>query len=136
MVISRKFNQAILKQQAQKKELGMCKKNQFVASVLLVAALCLAAGQNLFGQCTVCADGATDSAVAVGLSAFRINPDGSTGAAIGSGTIGVCQRIRLRMSVAYSTPGPSGGITVAFSGGQMVIKTASGDFTQNVTPVG
>src|SRR5262249_31767031 len=97
----------------------------------------LTLSQDLFGQaCVTCPDGATDSAVAVAVAAFRINPDGSTGAAIGGGFVGVCSVIRLRMSVAYTTPGPSGGTTVAFSGGQMIIKTASGSFRQDVTPAG
>src|SRR5437773_645154 len=120
------------KQQTERKERGMCKKNNLLV-LMLVGALSLAFSQNLFAQCTVCPAGATDSAVAVGLAAFSINPDGTTGPAI-RGAVGVCQSIRLRMSVAYSTPGPSGGTTVAFSGGRMVIRSASGTFIQDVTP--
>src|SRR5262245_51436991 len=88
---------AIRKQKLQAKEI-MCKKNEFVRLLLVsLTALSLTASQDLFAQaCLVCPPGATDSAVAVGLSAFRINPDGSTGAPIGGGVVGICQKIRLR----------------------------------------
>src|SRR5712692_10142010 len=96
---------------------------------LLAATLSLAGTPDLFGQCTgPCPSGATDSAVGIALAAFRINPDGSTGTAIGSQTIGSCACIRLRMDISYVPIGPSLGTTVAFSGGQMMIQSASGSF--------
>src|SRR5947209_20051107 len=104
---------------------------------LLVVLPIFAARQNLFGQCTnACPPNGTDSGVGVGLSAFLINPDGSTGPAVGGTSVGSCQKLRLRMSISYVATGPSGGASVAFSGGRMVIKTADGVFSQDVTPVG
>src|SRR5439155_21089060 len=45
-----------------------------------------------------------------------------------------CQKIRLRMSISYTTPGASGGTAAAFSGGRMVVHSQSGSFSQDVTP--
>src|ERR1044072_4490913 len=81
MTVFKKLNRAIGKQQTEKKERGMCRKNNIFV-LMLVGALSLAFNQNLFAQCVVCPAGATDSAVAVGLAAFTINPDGTTGPAI------------------------------------------------------
>src|SRR5437899_3320373 len=108
MIVLKRFSRVVGKQQTQKKDPDMCKKNKFVAVVLasVVGALSLASSQNLFAQCTdSCPPGATDTAVAVGLAAFLVNPDGTVQTtAIGSRTVGICRMIQLRMSVQYSTP--------------------------------
>ena len=111
-------------------------KNYRYLTSILVGALSIAASQQAWAQCSPCPANATDTAVGIGLAAFRINPDGSTGPALGTGTAGSCQKIRLRMSLSYVPIGPSGNPTVAFSGGHMVIVTTSGSFSNDVTPVG
>src|SRR6266436_1012573 len=73
------------------------------------------------GWAQSCPADASDTGVAVLMSAFRINADGSTGPAIGGGAIGVCECIRLRMQIRYVTPGPSGGKVAFFEGGTMKV---------------
>src|SRR2546425_41570 len=69
------------------------------------------------------------------LAAFRVRSDGTVETApIAGGSVGPCQKIRLRMSISYTTPGASGGTAAAFSGGRMVIHTESDSFSQDVTP--
>jgi hypothetical protein len=74
------------------------------------------------------------TAVGVALSALRINPDGTTGPAVGPNPIGICECIRLRMSISYLPIGPSGGKTAFFEGGTMTVQTLSGSFVDVVTP--
>src|SRR5215471_19080700 len=98
-------------------------RNKTLIARFFLVSLVLVSNLNLFGQCTgPCPANGTDSGVGVALSAFFINPDGSTGPAIGSSRVGTCQKIRLRMAISYVTTGPSGGPSVAFSGGHMVIR--------------
>src|SRR6266550_5091315 len=110
--------------------------NKITAPVWLVAGLTLVGSPNLFSQCTdSCPLGATEGPASVlGLSAFLIGPDGTTGSAIGTNQVSACSTIRLGMTLSYSPFGASGGTTVAFSGGSMVLKTPSGHFSQDITP--
>ena len=110
--------------------------NKVSVALGIAAGLTLAGNSNVLSQCVnACPPGATDGPMSVlGLSAFRINPDGGTGAAIGTNQVSPCSAIRLRMALFYSPYGASGGTTVAFSGGSMVLKTASGGFSQDITP--
>jgi len=107
------------------------KLGAILGTLMAVSAIC---SSNLSAQ--TCPTDATDTGVAVTLAAFRINPDGSTGAAIGSGSIGVCNCIRLRMSISYVPIGASGGKTAFFEGGTMTVGTLSASFTDDVTPAG
>src|SRR5215831_8110428 len=108
---------------------------KFAATLALLSGL---AAFNVNAQVTTspCPTDATDTGVAVLLSAFRINANGTTGPAIGSGSIGICECIRLRVQITYVTPGPSGGKVAFFSGGTMTVQTLSGSFTDDVTPAG
>src|SRR6266516_1777850 len=94
----------------------------------------LASSSNSWAQS--CPTDASDTGVAVLMSALRINPDGSTGPAIGGGSIGICECLRLRMQIRYVTPGPSGGKVAFFEGGTMKVSTLSGSFMDDVTPAG
>src|SRR5262245_17542360 len=111
----------------------MWKKHLGLTS-LLGGVLTLAMSVQSWAQ--TCPTDATDTAVGVALSALRVNPDGTTGPALGANPIGICQRIRLRMSINYLPIGPSGGVTAFFEGGTMTIRNSSGSFTDNVTPAG
>src|SRR5438067_13396319 len=80
-----------------------------------------------------CPTDASDTGVAVLMSAFRINPDGTTGPAV-VGPIGICECIRLRMLIRYTTPGPSGRKVAFFEAGTMTVRTASVSFIDDGAP--
>src|SRR5206468_12536502 len=109
----------------------MC-KSSLRLTCALVGLLASGANQNVLGH--PCPGGASDSAVGMALAAFRVRSDGTVEATpIAGGSVGPCQKVRLRMSVSYTTPGASGGTAAAFSGGRMVIHTQSDSFSQDVT---
>jgi hypothetical protein len=106
---------------------------------ILQAALLLAATitTNTYAQCTQpCPANATDVGFGIEINAYRINLDGSTGPAVGTGIVGQCQKIRLRMSLNYDSNGGAGGVVAAFSGGRLITTTYRGVFSQDVTPAG
>ena len=111
--------------------------NKKVSTALrLATALSFSISPYVLAQCAQpCPANATDCPLAIsGPVAFRINPDGTTGPAIGSGTVSACSKIRLRMALTYVPFGPSGGASAAFSGGRMIIRTPDGVFSEDVTP--
>jgi choice-of-anchor A domain-containing protein len=108
----------------------MCKNK---LKFMLISILATLASINVWAQ--TCPTDATDTGAAVVMAAFRINPDGTTGAPVGPGSIGICQCVRLRMGIRYLATGP-GGKTAFFEGGTMSVRTISGSFTDNVTPGG
>jgi len=102
-------------------------------TVILSGFLGWAASEDMLGH--PCPDGASDTAVGMGLAAFRVRSDGTVETTpVAGGSVGPCQKIRLRMSISYITPGASGGTAAAFSGGRMIVRTQSRSFTQDVTP--
>lgn len=105
---------------------------KFRNTMLLAGVLALLTGGRTSGQ--TCPTDATETAVGIALVALRINPDGSTGSAVGPNPIGICECIRLRMSISYVPIGPSGGKTAFFEGGTMTVRSLSGSFSNNVTP--
>src|SRR5438876_4760340 len=110
----------------------MC-KNSLRLTCALVGLFASAANQNVLGH--PCPEGASDTAVGMALAAFRVRSDGTVETTpIAGGSVGPCQKIRLRMSISYTTPGASGGTAAAFSGGRMGIHTESDSFSQDVTP--
>ena len=119
-------------EQPKQQETAMCKISLRLTCAL-VGLLVSAANQNLLAH--PCPEGASDTAVGMALAAFRVRSDGSVETApIAGGSVGPCQKVRLRMSIAYTTPGASGGTAAAFSGGRMIVHTESGSFSQDVTP--
>src|SRR5438874_636189 len=113
------------KQKAELKEKTLMFKTRIQSILAMLGLLGILASQNLLAH--TCPTDASDTGVAVLMAAFRINPDGTTGPAV-VGPIGICECIRLRMLIRYTTPGPSGGKVSFFEGGTMTIRTASGSF--------
>src|SRR5919108_5127594 len=100
-----------------------------LAGLLAISTCCSAWAQT-------CPTDAQDTAVAVALTVLRINPDGTTGPPVGPNPIGICECVRLRMSISYVPIGPSGFKTAFFEGGTMTVRNSNGTFTDNVTPAG
>jgi hypothetical protein len=105
-------------------------------ALVVVAGINFLCGANSFAQCTApCPADATDGPASIlGLITYKVNPDGTTGSAIGNGTVAPSDKIRLKAALVYSTPGLSGGTCAAFSGGHLIIRTADDSFSQDVTP--
>src|SRR5438876_6497690 len=84
------------KQQQKEKEYEVMCRSRVGLTLALFGLLGMAANQNVVAH--TCPENATVTGVAVTLTAFH--NDGVT--PIGTGTVGVCETIKLRMAVAYT----------------------------------
>ncbi|HEY3123571.1 MAG TPA: hypothetical protein VGK70_05870 [Thermoanaerobaculia bacterium] len=78
--------------------------------------------------------GATATGVSFSLSAFRVNADGSIGAAVFPNNINQCETVILRATLSYNTS-TQNGINAAFQGGTLSITTPDG-VVHPATPAG
>src|SRR6266536_2979631 len=130
MCIVNRFCRGGGKQQKKEREHEVMCRSRFGLSLALLGLLGMAANQNVVAH--TCPDNATVTGVAVTLTAFH--NDGVT--PIGTGTVGECETIKLRMAVAYTPRDVQNNVVCEFQAGDMTISREGGAFVQNVTPAG
>ncbi len=122
----------------------MCKKlTRIPIGLVLICLLIMTAGQKLSAQCTNCPAGSQGSVSSglLQLVATRVIP-GTTNSVAITGPVGLCDTLRLQMTLSYAPSPNVGEVPPAFSGGQMVVRSVTnsfggfGSFSNNLTPLG